>query len=147
VTSRPSMRMRPLDGSISRLIIRIVVVLPHPEGPSRTTISPASTSRDRSATAGASTPGYCLVTPSSRIIGWWSGFWSATDASRSGQLGYQDEEQVEHDREGGDAEHAGERVVQRVRAADAREPVEHELAETGTGHLGADGADRDAEDR
>ena len=40
VTSSPSRKILPLEGSIRRLIIFIVVVLPHPEGPTRTTISP-----------------------------------------------------------------------------------------------------------
>ncbi len=38
------MKIRPLVGSISRLIIFIVVVLPHPEGPTSMTISPAGIS-------------------------------------------------------------------------------------------------------
>ena len=56
VTSRPSIVMRPLDGSISRLIIRSVVVLPEPELPTRATISPASTVSVRSSTATARSP-------------------------------------------------------------------------------------------
>ena len=32
-TSVPSIRMRPPDGSMSRLIMRRVVVLPQPDGP------------------------------------------------------------------------------------------------------------------
>ena len=50
-TSRPSTVMRPLDGSISRLIIRSVVVLPEPELPTRATISPSLIDSDRSSTA------------------------------------------------------------------------------------------------
>lgn len=69
VTSSPSRKTRPVVGSISRLIRRRVVVLPQPDGPRSTTISPAAMSRDNSATAGAAWPGYCLLTRSSRIIG------------------------------------------------------------------------------
>ncbi len=62
------MKMRPLVGSISRLIMRRVVVLPQPEGPTSTQISPSGTSRVRWSTATAP-DSYCLVTPSRRIIG------------------------------------------------------------------------------
>jgi hypothetical protein len=51
VTSRPSISIVPVVGSISRLIIFRVVDLPQPEGPTRTTISPLSTSRSSSCTA------------------------------------------------------------------------------------------------
>src|SRR6516162_2748450 len=60
--------MRPLVGSISRLIILSVVVLPQPEGPTSTHTSPAATSSDSSDTAGGALP-YRLLTASSRIIG------------------------------------------------------------------------------
>src|ERR1700704_3807879 len=50
-----------------RLIIRIVVVLPHPEGPTSTQISPASTSRLNSCTAMVPLA-YRLVTLSRRIM-------------------------------------------------------------------------------
>ncbi len=43
-TSSPPMVMRPLVGSISRLTIFMLVVLPQPDGPTRTQISPAGTS-------------------------------------------------------------------------------------------------------
>jgi hypothetical protein len=67
VTSSPSMMIRPDVGSTSRLIIRIVVVLPQPDGPTSTAISPASTSRESSLTATVPSP-YCLRTRSSTII-------------------------------------------------------------------------------
>ena len=51
VTSSPSRKMRPAVGSISRLTIFIVVVLPHPDGPTSTQISPSGTSSERSSTA------------------------------------------------------------------------------------------------
>jgi hypothetical protein len=41
----------PVVGSISRLIILRVVDFPHPEGPTRVTISPRPTSRSSSWTA------------------------------------------------------------------------------------------------
>ena len=51
VTSWPSMKIRPVVGSISRLIIFSVVDLPQPDGPTSTTSSPAATSRSSSWTA------------------------------------------------------------------------------------------------
>src|SRR6478735_7191995 len=44
-TDRPPSRMSPSVMSIMRLTIRMAVVLPHPEGPTRTQMSPARTSR------------------------------------------------------------------------------------------------------
>ena len=68
VTSRPSRKMRPDVGSMSRLIILSVVVLPQPDGPTSTQISPSGMSSDSSRTA--SWPfGYCLLIASRRIIG------------------------------------------------------------------------------
>src|SRR5512132_3707110 len=49
--SWPSTTMRPLEASIIRLIMRRVVVLPQPDGPTRTVRSPSGTSRARSSTA------------------------------------------------------------------------------------------------
>ena len=49
--SRPATTMRPLVRSMRRLIIRSVVVLPQPEGPTSTQISPSPTSSERSSTA------------------------------------------------------------------------------------------------
>src|SRR4029078_4065266 len=46
--STPSMRIRPDVGSISRLTILSDVVLPQPDGPTRTQILPAGRSSDRS---------------------------------------------------------------------------------------------------
>ena len=37
--------------------MRMLVVLPHPEGPTKTQISPSSTSKERSLTTGFSEPG------------------------------------------------------------------------------------------
>src|ERR1700690_4128778 len=49
--STPSMRMRPLLGSMRRLTILRLVVLPQPDGPTRTQILPAGTVNERSFTA------------------------------------------------------------------------------------------------
>ena len=50
-TTSPPMEILPDVGATSRLIIRSVVVLPQPEGPSRTQVSPAPTSRSTPSTA------------------------------------------------------------------------------------------------
>ena len=56
--STPSMRIRPLVGSMSRLTILRLVVLPQPDGPTSTQILPAGTLNERSLTApGPLTPG------------------------------------------------------------------------------------------
>lgn len=55
--STSPMRIRPDVGSDSRLIIRIIVVFPQPDGPTNTTISPAGMSSDASSTAGSVAPG------------------------------------------------------------------------------------------
>ena len=65
--SSPSRNIRPLVGSMSRLTIFIVVVLPHPDGPTRVTSSPSATSKDRSSTAMVPSS-YRLVTCSNRIM-------------------------------------------------------------------------------
>ena len=46
------MVMVPEVGSMSRLIIRMVVVLPHPEGPTKTVVRPAGSSSEMWSTAG-----------------------------------------------------------------------------------------------
>ncbi len=51
------MRMRPLVGSIRRLIIFSVVDFPQPEGPTKMTISPALISMFTLSTAGSPLPG------------------------------------------------------------------------------------------
>src|SRR4051812_23929911 len=115
VTSSSPIRMRPLVGSISRLIIFIVVVLPHPDGPTSITISPAGISSVTSSTAGTLCPGYCLVTPSSRMRSPRVPFAvpasvvaeSGTDTPRGGETGHEAEQEVEDDSEDQDAEGAG----------------------------------------
>src|SRR5438094_2190296 len=51
LTRRPAISTSPLVGASSPAIIRRVVVLPQPEGPSRQTTSPAPTVRSTSSTA------------------------------------------------------------------------------------------------
>ena len=51
VTSLSSKRIWPAVGSMSPAVMRRVVVLPHPDGPSRVTNSPSATSRSKSSTA------------------------------------------------------------------------------------------------
>src|SRR5882724_11504280 len=66
ITSSPSTTIVPDEGSISRLIMRRIVVLPQPDGPTNTHTSPSGTSKLRFSTA--TRPfGYCLRTDSSRI--------------------------------------------------------------------------------
>ena len=57
MTLDPSSRMSPSVMSIMRLTIRMAVVLPQPEGPTSTHISPAGTVSDSASTAGSSWPG------------------------------------------------------------------------------------------
>jgi len=67
VTSVSPISMRPDVGSIRRLIIRSVVVFPHPEGPTRVTIDPEGTSRLSPVTASPSVPGKRFVTSTRRM--------------------------------------------------------------------------------
>ena len=53
----PSSRMSPSVMSIMRLTIRIAVVLPQPDGPTSTQISPDGTVSERRSTAGSVCPG------------------------------------------------------------------------------------------
>src|SRR4051795_11439805 len=57
----PSSRMSPPLSSIIRLASRRAVVLPHPDGPTSTQMSPAGTSSERLLIAGSDWPGYRLV--------------------------------------------------------------------------------------
>ena len=59
--------MRPDVGSIIRLIIFMVVVLPQPDGPTKTTHSPAGMTRLNSETASFWVFGYLFVSCSSLI--------------------------------------------------------------------------------
>ena len=69
VMSTPSISIVPEVASTSRLIIFRVVVLPHPDGPTSTTISPSLMSRLSSLTAGLVWLGKVLETPRRRIMG------------------------------------------------------------------------------
>src|SRR5215468_1420331 len=66
VTSRSSSQIRPAVGSSIRLIIRRLVVLPHPDGPTSTVICPDGASRSTPSTATVPS-GNLFVTPSNRI--------------------------------------------------------------------------------
>src|SRR3984885_10992677 len=64
----PPMRTTPAVGTSKPAIIRSVVVLPHPDGPTMTRNSPSSTSRFRSSTAGDCLSLKTLLTPSRTIF-------------------------------------------------------------------------------
>src|SRR3990170_8960168 len=64
----PATQISPEVGSTMRFIIFRVVVLPHPDGPTSTTISPSDTSNERSPTAGEGLPGNDFETCSRRIM-------------------------------------------------------------------------------
>ena len=53
----PSIRMSPSVSSIMRFTSRSAVVLPQPDGPTSTQISPAGTVSERSLIAGSDWPG------------------------------------------------------------------------------------------
>ncbi len=55
--SSPPIVIRPEVGSISRLIMRIVVVLPQPDGPTKIVVSPGLIVIVNSSTAGSRWPG------------------------------------------------------------------------------------------
>src|SRR5687767_2679022 len=67
LTLVPSIVMSPEVIEISRLIIFMAVVLPPPDGPMSTQISPAGIVSERSSMAGRELPSYTLVTRSSTI--------------------------------------------------------------------------------
>src|SRR5919199_1575602 len=74
-TLRPSMRMSPESNGIRRLTSFSAVVLPPPDGPTRTQNVPAGISSERSSTAAAPRPAYRLVTRSktmsaARVVTW-----------------------------------------------------------------------------
>src|SRR5437879_8723005 len=113
--SRPSMVIAPDVGSMSRLIIRMVVVLPQPDGPTNTTISPAGMVVEKSSTAGSCCPGYRLVTASSTISAPCRGSsdWgvavdvSVTDSPRCGEPADEGEDGVQQQRQHDDQHGAG----------------------------------------
>src|SRR5690606_4922803 len=128
VTSSSPMKMRPLVGSISRLIIFMVVVLPQPDGPTSITISPAGISIVMLSTAGGDFGSYRLVTPSSRIRApppdCRSDVGSDTDSPRCGQSGDEVEHGVEDDRQQQDPDRRDDDGVGRVGAAHPGDPGE-----------------------
>src|SRR5689334_12628574 len=75
VTSWPCSRTVPREGSSKPAIMRMVVVLPHPEGPRREKNSPSAIDRVTPLTAWTTSPWetYSLTTPSSSIAGVWGG--------------------------------------------------------------------------
>src|SRR4051794_16688135 len=114
VTSLPSMKIRPWVGSTRRLIIRRVVVFPHPEGPTRTTNSPRLISIESSETAAFSWRGYRLETPSRKIMASGLGVGlSDIQSSQSGDLGNHDEQQVEDQSNEHHSDHSREGFLQR----------------------------------
>src|SRR3954454_17063191 len=62
MTLRPSSRMSPEVSGTMRLTSRMAVVLPQPDGPTSTQISPAGTSNDSDWIAGSSLPRYVFET-------------------------------------------------------------------------------------
>src|ERR1044072_3078609 len=84
-TSSPLIRMRPPVGSINMLIIWSALALPHPDGPTKTTSSPALMSMVTLTTAGRGVPGYLLVRFSSSMDAPDAPDLSGTDPPRNGQ--------------------------------------------------------------
>jgi hypothetical protein len=65
---RPFTVTVPLSGSIIRLMMRIVVVLPQPEGPISTQTAPSGTMSVSRSTAGCAAPGKRLVSATISIM-------------------------------------------------------------------------------
>src|SRR5215213_8374092 len=141
VTSSSPMRMRPLVGSMSRLIIFMVVVLPHPEGPTSMTISPAGISMVMLSTAACDCAAYFLVTPSSRILAPPVVFDSDTNPPRDGETGEQVQDCVQDDRQDKDAHRRGDDGVGRVRPAHAGDAGEDVAAEARSERVRRNGGD------
>src|SRR5918997_551565 len=154
VTSSPCKKILPEVGSMMRLIIFIVVVLPHPDGPTKTTISPSGISSERLSTAGCVWPGKTFVKSSSRII--ISGAFaepsfpkplSVMQTPRSSKFPEHRKEPVEEQCQYDDGEHRPEHQVEGHRAADTRDPLEDVLSQPGTVHVGGDRGDPDDYER
>src|SRR5882757_1039349 len=145
IASTPSMSTRPEVGSISRLIIFIVVVLPQPDGPTSTTISPAGISIVTWSTAGAAWPGYCLVNSSSTMVAHEELAVLLSDTDSPGRRNAADEQECNIEKYGQhhDADRADEHLVQRI---DRAEPVDavHDLpTEAGAVDVRTDCGDAD----
>src|SRR5438105_1381443 len=67
--SRPSTFTSPASGSIMRLTMRIVVVLPQPEGPISTQTSPSGIASVSRSTAGRAVSGNCFTRSMMSIMG------------------------------------------------------------------------------
>src|SRR6476469_4752382 len=118
VTSSSPMKIRPLVGSISRLIIFMVVVLPHPYGPTSMTISPAGISMVTLSTAGcADCASYLFVTPSSSMRTPPVVDASDTNPPRDGETGEEVQHGVQDDRQNQDAHRRGDDGVGGVGSA------------------------------
>src|SRR5882757_8900982 len=154
VTSSSPMRMRPLLGSIRRLIIFIVVVLPQPEGPTSITISPAGISRVMLSTAGADRASYRFVTPSSRMRAPPTPSDAAdlavddsvvadsdTNSPWGGEAGDDVEHGIQDDCQDQDADGAGHDRVGRIGAAGTGDPREDVATEPGAEGERRDGGD------
>src|SRR3954469_20905815 len=123
VTTRPLMRTWPPVTSSSPATMRSVVLLPQPDGPTRTTNSPGSTSRLTSRTA-TTPPGNSLRT-SSRTIPFTA---SGRSTQHPPDVAVEDEGD---DRRRQQREHSGggqQRVVRRVLADVLRDQRRHRLA-------------------
>src|SRR3954470_11466050 len=140
------MVIRPDVGWTRRLIIRIVVVLPQPDGPTKTTNFPAGTTMEKSSTAASRVPAYFLVTCSSSISTPETPFssvtaFSATDTPRDGEALDQDVDAVEDQGEDDHPDRAGDGLVQGVRAPRVSEPGEDLGAEAGALRVSGDHRD------
>src|SRR2546423_1435151 len=126
------MKILPDVGSMSRLTILSVVVLPHPDGPSSTQISPSATSKLTRSAASAAPDGVsnALVTLSSLIIAAVLSSMSPGDAGGRKAQAFRrqpmldpEQEIIGEDREQADGKRAGDqlpRVGLRDAAADER---------------------------
>src|SRR4051812_29239147 len=119
--------MRPEVGSTSRLTMRIVVVLPHPDGPTSTAISPAGTSSESSSTATVPS-GYRLATRSSRIIGSVASMAVASMSPVGHELARVDDDIDDVPRRG---QRAGPALVVGARGVIGEVEVDHERAASG----------------
>src|SRR5918998_5923573 len=154
VTSSPCKKILPEVGSMMRLIIFIVVVLPHPDGPTKTTISPSGISIERSSTAGCVCPGKTFVRFSSRII--ISGAFatpvlpeplSVMQTSRCSEFSEHRKEPVEEQGQHDYGEHRPEHQVEGNGAADAGDALEDVLSQSRAVHVGGDRRDPDDDQR
>src|SRR4028118_1715000 len=137
-----------------RLIIFIVVVLPHPEGPTKTTISPSGISSERFSTAGCACPGKVFVRFSNRII--ISGAFatpvfleplSVMQTSRGSKSSEHRKEPVKEQGQHYYGEHRPEHQVEGNGATDAGDALEGVLSQSLAVHVGGDRRDPDDDQR